>query len=844
MGVLTLAPTSVREYRGDFQVVGAVDELTAIQDTTDSSFVQLIDTYPTNTLWGASYIVYFAGATMPSGARVTKVYHSVRLKKADVTTAARRARIRVMEITQWKFKISTANLGTDYQHATSYPIASTAATINGTPITKRPDGSAITAATVGRLGIEIFQFYHASVHIMKANIIVEYDEQPKVTSIDQDGDTQSIASPIITWDYSDDTKPQYAYEVQLLSGSTLTYDSGKVYTGVQFHQVQTHLPDGTYTIKVRAAQTWTGPGGEFWSNWRTGTMVIKSQVPAPPSVNATADAANGRIAVDILSNLNKLSYESAHMDFRTGPVVTPANLVNCTVDEETTDTHSGNYSLRATFTGASPSVPIDRIFQPAKPGTIYQASAYVKAKTGSGNLTATVTIRFLNSSRAVLSSTAGTGVAESSGVYVQPLASATAPALTAYVDMVIAWSGGSAGQVHLADDLEIRATNALFASPTLIGGTSRGGMFEPDVPNLFTYEDFSAELTPVAYVDGNPTSADVSVTADVAWHGEAAVLMQSNGVSNSATITNDIAYPVTPGDPYHLRAFFLSAANIRAFHIDCLMYDQDGVTIGADQFPHTTVNSVVGKWTEISGLITIPAGAGLMQVNFHNASTGDNELHYWDGLQLCQTATDPGVVVGTDNSAGPYTTIEYSEDAGVTWQELATINAAAESRTYYDSQTCQGINRRYRAYNWKIVEGQTLLSSRSAATGDVTVAVTQTWMAAEDDPAGTLYGFIYWSGGRTDVPDMGAELNDYVGREFPMATFGETTSRVLSTGVGLPTLADQAAFAVLATKKTRILYRDRKGRRVWGIMSNVSIVDHFVGEQMATFDLIYIGNQP
>lgn len=77
-----------------------------------------------------------------------------------------------------------------------------------------------------------------------------------------------------------------------------------------------------------------------------------------------------------------------------------------------------------------------------------------------------------------------------------------------------------------------------------------------------------------------------------------------------------------------------------------------------------------------------------------------------------------------------------------------------------------------------------------------------------------------------------------------MATFGETTSRVLSTGVGLPTLADQAAFAVLATKKTRILYRDRKGRRVWGIMSNVSIVDHFVGEQMATFDLIYIGNQP
>jgi hypothetical protein len=279
-----------------------------------------------------------------------------------------------------------------------------------------------------------------------------------------------------------------------------------------------------------------------------------------------------------------------------------------------------------------------------------------------------------------------------------------------------------------------------------------------------------------------------------------------------------------------------------------MMFDQNQVNLNIDQFASASVNSVVGVWTEMGGAITIPAGVAFMQIYFFYTGAVDGENHYFDAMMCADvTATagaDPGLLIGYGNVQGPYTTIEYSEDAGVTWSELTTINAPSEATSYYDGETVQGINRRYRAYNWKVVDGLTVLSSRSAATADVSVTVTQTWMHAEDDPAGTLYGFLYWTGGRTDVPDMGGTLNDYVGRDYPMAAYGEIKRRVLQTGVGLPFAADQAAFEKLATKKTRIMYRDRTGRRAWGIIQNHSIVDRPLGEKVATFDFVYSGNQP
>lgn len=843
MGVLTLAPSSVEESRGTYEAVGG-DELTVLQDVSDATYVHLKTTYPTS-LWGASLRIHFGAQAMPDGARCSKIYLQVRAKKT--TSLSRTLRLRIEEGTQFHY---VGTLGTDYQHAASYALSQNAGIITGPAITQRPDGSAITNITLGRLTMEIYQFFHSTVELLKANVIVEYDEKPTIASIDQDGGIQSISSPLISWDYQDDTQPQYAYQVSIYaSNGSLAYASGKQYTGDEFHQVQSHLPDDVYTVQVQGAQEWHGPGGEFWSDIRTATVTIKSQVPAPPSVNATSDPVNGRVIIDVLSNLNKLSYESAHFDFRSSPA--SKTEVNCTVDDEPVETHSGNYALRATLTAANPIVAIDRILQPAKPGVAYRASAWIKARTGSSTLNTTVNIRFFDSSLGLLSQTAGSLVPESFAtprIWLEAFAAATAPVSTAYVDMTVSYSGGVAAAQHLIDDCEIRVTNASFADPNRVGGISRGGMFDGILPNMFSYEDFSAELTPISWVDYDPTSADVSVSADFAWHGEASILFASNGGGDTG-ITTDILYPVVPGEIYFLRGFFTSAAVIRQFHIDADFYDQNQINLGTQQNPTGVISSVVGVWTEMAGTVTVPVGSAFMRVSFHNKSTADGELHYWDGM-MCVNVTDlagmdPGLIIGYDSGEqGPYTTIEYSEDAGVTWSELATVNAAAESVTYYDAETVQGINRRYRAYNWKIVGAQTILSSKSPETADVTVAITQTWMHAEDDPAGTLYGFLYWTGSRNDVPDMGGVLTDFVGRDYPMASFGETTRRTLSTGIGLASPADRAAFEVLVTKKTRIMYRDRTGRRAWGIISNVSNTDKPLGDKSVTFDFIYSGNQP
>ena len=849
MGKLVLSPTAILHKRGTYEAVGAASELDAIQDTNDASYIHLKSTFPTYpyAVWGASILFYFQNQAMPSGARVVKVYHVVRLKKG--TTAARTARIRVFEVKQWRFKITVSDLGTDFRHAASYPLATSARDITGPKITKRLDGSAITAPIVGRLGMEIFQFFHETVQIIKANINVEFDEKPQVTSIEQDGDEQSISSPLISWEYFDDLQPQYAYRVVLAQGSSTIYDSNKVYTSDQFHQITQHLPDGTYDIKVQVAQVWKGPGGEFWSEWRYATFTIKSQVPAPPSVNATADSANGRIIVDILSNLNKMSYESAHMDFRTGPAIVPVSLVNCTVADETTETHSGNYSLAATLTNANPAVPIDRGYQPAVAGTVYKASAYVKPKTGSTTLTATCTIVFRDSGHTIIGSTAGTGVPEvSSSTWAEITATATAPANTAYVDLKVSWSGGSAAQVHLIDDCEIRVFNANFADPTRVGGTSRGGMFEPDVPNMYTYEDSSGEMTPISWgrTNGirlsNCDNADISVDGTQAWHGESSILMAADGGGTQTGFTDNVQYAVVPGEVYFLRYFVKSAVSARTFHHDVDFLDQDQVFISSANTGNQTSSTTA--WVEVSGTVTVPAGASIMMIGVHCPSTTvDGELHYFDGLQLSKVSQDPGFVPGFDTSAGPYTTIEYSEDAGTTWAELTTIDAAAEARTFYDGETGTGIQRRYRAFNWKVVEGQTIISSKSADTADVSITVTQIFLHAEDDPT-TLYGFLYWTGGRTDTPDTLPTLSQYVGREYPMATYGELRSRIINGGVGLPSAQDRAAFLALANKKTRIMYRDRQGRRAWVTLTNISITDRGLGEQVATFDAVYTGNQP
>lgn len=108
----------------------------------------------------------------------------------------------------------------------------------------------------------------------------------------------NTARPVVSWSAFN----QQVYQLQVLSGDTVVYDSGIVPgISIRQHKVKAWLADGAYTVRLRIKNEY-----DLWSEWSSATVTISTVKPAKPTVTAektttgiklTISGASGRMLI-------------------------------------------------------------------------------------------------------------------------------------------------------------------------------------------------------------------------------------------------------------------------------------------------------------------------------------------------------------------------------------------------------------------------------------------------------------------------------------------------------------------------------------------------------------------
>lgn len=102
--------------------------------------------------------------------------------------------------------------------------------------------------------------------------------------------------PTVTWT----STSQQTYQVQILQGSNVIYDTGDIPSiSVKSHTVTTFLGDETYTARVRVKNEY-----DLYSNWGTSNFTIITPKPVKPPIVLVVN----KYSIDVTSNLADNSY--------------------------------------------------------------------------------------------------------------------------------------------------------------------------------------------------------------------------------------------------------------------------------------------------------------------------------------------------------------------------------------------------------------------------------------------------------------------------------------------------------------------------------------------------------
>jgi len=84
------------------------------------------------------------------------------------------------------------------------------------------------------------------------------------------------ARPVVSWS----AFSQQVYQLQVLSGDTVVYDSGIVPgINIRQHKIKAWLADGEYTVRIRIKNEY-----DLWSEWDSTTVTISTDKPEKPSI--------------------------------------------------------------------------------------------------------------------------------------------------------------------------------------------------------------------------------------------------------------------------------------------------------------------------------------------------------------------------------------------------------------------------------------------------------------------------------------------------------------------------------------------------------------------------------
>lgn len=157
------------------------------------------------------------------------------------------------------------------------------------------------------------------------------------------------------------------------------------------------------------------------------------------------------------------------------------------------------------------------------------------------------------------------------------------------------------------------------------------------------------------------------------------------------------------------------------------------------------------------------------------------------------------------------------------------IGTTTENGAFKDFTAASGVLYEYRV---KAIAGEFFTYS-VATVADTELALQGVWMHDPTDDANTVHQFLYGKDGRATALDTVGTTQQFAGRTFPVVDFGEHEEEDITVSVDIPHGPDhyteEAALRAFMELKRTLVFRDNRGRAIYGTMSGYNQADQAWG---------------
>lgn len=169
----------------------------------------------------------------------------------------------------------------------------------------------------------------------------------------------------------------------------------------------------------------------------------------------------------------------------------------------------------------------------------------------------------------------------------------------------------------------------------------------------------------------------------------------------------------------------------------------------------------------------------------------------------------------------------YRREAGdSTWTRIAT--GLPNNGTYDDYAVASG-----KQYQYKVTAVGNNGTSSDSDVASASITLSGVWLHDPLDPAGTVRQFLLREQQRTLQTQYAQTMMQFEGRSLPVADIaGQKTQQVQVTIQCPANSGDLDALYSLIGRQTTLLYRDNRGRKIYGVVSAVPETEDYWGSSV------------
>jgi hypothetical protein len=387
---------------------------------------------------------------------------------------------------------------------------------------------------------------------------------PTTTVSAPSGTTYGMTQPTVTWSsVLAPSTSQTAYRIVIESGSfgavpgsgTSAWDSGVVSSASTSILVGTPLP---LNISCRAFVQVTETGPEVGA-WAHSDFTLSADTPATPSAIATTtvDATSGLPEIAIAAQAYDNGLTANQSSLEANATTGWAAGANTTLAASATWAQDGTYSLRMTATASgavSATTPTGVSGVACVPGQVVRALASFHSPASAR--ACTVAIAFYNASGGLISTaTSGATNSTTSGNGGQPFITTTAPALAAFMTLIISGAGLGTSELLYADCALVGpGTSTTWSIGGYLGTTElvilrSDGLYVRGASPANPYPIPAITQTVTVYDAEAPTNTPVTYYVFVVGTSGGRVLTGTPATTGAVTLTTGRWWVWTPGSP-------------------------------------------------------------------------------------------------------------------------------------------------------------------------------------------------------------------------------------------------------------------------------------------------------